>query len=257
MKKNLQTEHDFSLTSGQIVGLIAGQVVIVLLAFVAGLLVGRYDMARELVTLARQRPEQAATAVPLARPTGLGARTRKPAVPKVPARTTPPAAKRTAALPGKPTADTSAAPKVPAKPTPPTPKKPATTKPASAPVKRPTKPAPPQKTPIAGAEKPQPPPPAKKPAVKSTAAEPKKPDAPRGEAKFSIQVFASRNAQDTRDYVAKLQKTGFDAWVIPASSDKWHRAVIGRYPTGNEAFRVLKELKQQKEFTDAWVRPLR
>jgi len=250
MKKNLQTEHDFSLTSGQIVGLIAGQVVIVLLAFVAGLLVGRYDMARELVTLARQSPEQAVTAVPLASPTGLGGRIQKPAVPKISARTTPPAAKITAALPGKPAAAASTA-KPPVKPTPPAPKKPAAPKALSAPVKRPTKPAEPQTTQTAAAKKPQQPSsPAKKPVVKSTAA-------PAKEGKFSVQVFASRSAQVTDNYVAKLQKAGFDAWVIPASSDKWHRTLIGRYPTRNEATNVVRELRQNKEFADAFIKTLK
>jgi len=254
MKKNLQTDHDFSLTSGQIVSLIAGQVVIVLLAFVAGLLVGRYDMARELVTLARQSPEQAATAVPLARPTGPAARTQKPAD-----RTTPPVAKRTATLPGKPPAAAPTA-KPPVKPTPPAPKKPATTKPAPAPAKRPTKPAEPQNTQVAAAKKPQPASPAAKklPAKPIPTPAPAKKQAVTANGTYSIQVFWSRGQQKTADYVKKLEQAGLDAWVKPPGAGQvGYRAMVGRYPTRSDATKVLKELRQKKEFADAWIPPLR
>ena len=242
MKKKQPTDHDFSLTSGQVVGLIAGQVVIVLLAFVAGLLVGRYDMARELVTLARQGPEEALTAVPLAPPTAPGARTQKP-----PARTTPPVAKTTATLPGKPPAVASTA-------KPPAPKKPVTAKPVPAPAKQPAKPAEPEKIQVAAAKKP-PVKPAPAPAKKQTAkpAEPEKTQvaaAPAKEGKFTVQVFASRSARVVGNYVAKLQKSGFDAWVNPPKgpNDKWHRTMIGRYPTRSDALKALSELKKKEEF---------
>ena len=189
MKKKLQTDHDFSLTSGQVVGMIAGQVVIVLLAFVAGLLVGRYDMARELVTIARQSSDQTLTAVPLASPTATDARTQKPA-----ARTRPPVAKTTASLPVKPPGVASAV-KPPAKPT--APKKPAAVKRASASAKPPAKPAEPKRTQVAAVKKPAAKPPVTKPPVAAKPApapakppakpaETKKPDAPAKQGKFAL-----------------------------------------------------------------------
>jgi len=74
---------------------------------------------------------------------------------------------------------------------------------------------------------------------------------------YSIQVFASRSATITGDYVRELQEDGLLAWVRPPDrpvGDEWYRAMIGRFSTRAEAKENLKSIKQRKELADAFIR---
>ena len=257
-KKMMPTEHEFSLSSGQMVGLIVGQVVIILLAFVAGLLVGRYEIAQERLDLARRPAAPARTAaVPL--PSRAAPRTRT-RTQETPAAQEPTAPKQTAVhkKPQRADVEPAKAPVKPIAPSKPTALKTQTAKkqPAAADKKpaEPTtreKPRSPtgQKPQTAAAQKKEQPPAAPEPV------EPVRPTKP-AEGKFCVQVFASRSARVTGNYVKRLQQAGFDAWVKPATGgDRWHRAMIGRYATHAEATAALKELRQKKQFAEAWIPP--
>ncbi len=74
---------------------------------------------------------------------------------------------------------------------------------------------------------------------------------------YSIQVFASRSAKITGDYVRKLQEDRLLAWVRPPDrpvGDEWYRAMIGWFSTRAEAKENLKLIKQRREFADAFIR---
>jgi|GEM_PF-1747270 len=76
----------------------------------------------------------------------------------------------------------------------------------------------------------------------------------------SIQVFASRSNKITGDYVRKLTRDGFPAWVEAPDrqvGDVWYRAMIGRFSARSEADETLRHLKQRSDFTDAFVRDIR
>jgi len=277
-KKKPPKDHEFSLSSGQMVGLIVGQVVIVLIAFVAGLLVGRYDMARELVDLAREGPGRTRMAVPLTPPTTSAANVPKSTSVDEPGKSGPPresgrpapvqrtqqpgpakAERRTAKVP-VPSVKPDTAPKPEVKPK-------QQAKPPVAPTDmqsaaKPQPPAPevarqPDK-PSAPAEKPPAPKPGTQPQREKTATvEPEKPPV-RGE--YCVQVFASRSAGVAARYAGKLEQDGLEAWVKPPASpsgDVWHRVMVGRFPTKAEAAKAMTDLKRGQKFTDAFVRPAR
>jgi type IV pilus secretin PilQ/predicted competence protein len=105
------------------------------------------------------------------------------------------------------------------------------------------------------------------PAVEQVAAEPveamaSQDEVPAGEPAvardgYTIQVFASRSAGITGDYVRKLQEEGFLAWVSSPDrpvGDEWYRAMIGRFSTRSEAKESLRDIKQRKELADAFIR---
>jgi len=223
--KKQPTDHEFSLSSGQMVGLIAGGIAMVLLAFIAGLLIGRYEKTQQFLAIERQSAARSrTTAVPLTAAALPQTQETTAAKPKTPAaKPTPPA------KPASPKSEQPA--EEPAKPTPPT-------KPRE-PVPPPAKPA--EKKPA----KPKPPDTGKKPRPTVTA-----------RAKYAVQVFASRSGKVTGDYVKKLEDAGFPAWTREpnrGAGDVWYRAMIGRFDTLTDAKAELKKLNQRKEFADAYV----
>jgi septal ring-binding cell division protein DamX len=74
---------------------------------------------------------------------------------------------------------------------------------------------------------------------------------------YSIQVFASRSAKITGDYVRELQEDGLQAWMRSPDrfiGDEWYRAMIGRFSTRAEAKESLKDIRRRKELADAFIR---
>jgi outer membrane biosynthesis protein TonB len=222
-RQKQQTDHEFSLSSGQMVGVLVGLVVIVLLAFVAGLLVGRYEAAHDLYALERNARQPERTTVPLDSAPAISTATKVPQI------------------------ELPSAPRPPAKPEP---------KPDPKPVVKPDpKPAPPPKAPVKAPVVPK----VTKPVVepeKEVAPEPPKETVVASTGKYGIQVYAMSTKATADENAANLVKSGYDAWVRPptAGSTK-HCVMIGRFATREEAkaSALFKKIAGSKEFEGAYV----
>lgn len=217
-KRSQQKDHEFSLSSGQMVGIMVGLVVIVLMAFVVGLLIGRYETQEDFAAMQKRANETERTTV------SLDSAPPKNMSDKLPAIELPSTGTRT-------TTTTSQS-----KPKP----KPVSTTPK--PTPKPVKPAPKPAQPA----KPKVTPPAEKPK------EPAKPSV----GKYGIQVSASSSKPNADEAAAKLKKEGYDAWVRPpVSGSRMHGIMVGRFATKDEAnaSELFKEVKAKKEFAEAWI----
>jgi cell division septation protein DedD len=74
--------------------------------------------------------------------------------------------------------------------------------------------------------------------------------------KYTIQVGASRDSRAVDKEIQKLQKKGYDAFVIPytsTSGKKWYKICIGRFESSTEAITLIKKLKRKEGKRDCFL----
>jgi cell division septation protein DedD len=77
--------------------------------------------------------------------------------------------------------------------------------------------------------------------------------APRG--KWSVQVNATKDAYTARRIVQRLRQRGYNAYAIEVvyRDEPVYRVRVGRFPTMESATAVLVRLKNEEQFTRAYL----